>query len=443
MRTTALPFRAVLLAVAVLLPLGGCSAGGQGTASPGLPSPTSSAVPSSPSASPSPSPSASPSASPGASPNASAPASEAADPIRERIERMTLSEKIGQMIIAGIEGKTMGADARSMLADSHVGGVILYADNIDGVKGTVSLINSLKSYNKEHTDIPLFMSVDQEGGKVSRLPSSDYAKIPTNQVVGETADAKLAGQMGQLLARELLSAGFNLDFAPVLDVNSNPDNPVIGSRSFGSSPQLVAELGVSELEGLRKGGVIPVAKHFPGHGDTSVDSHLDLPVVNKTADELTKLEWVPFEAAIDADAEAIMVAHILYPKLDSERPASLSDELVGHWLREKLGYDGVVITDDLTMGAIAKHYTLPAAAVDAVQAGNDILLVAHGADNLKTVREALLNAVASGELDEARIDESVYRIMRLKTDYSLKDEETPVPDLSKLNKDIEAWRNSL
>lgn len=226
----------------------------------------------------------------------------------------------------------------------------------------------------------------------------------------------------------------------MLDINSNPKNPVIGSRSFGNSAELVSRLGIAEMKGLEDEGVIPVAKHYPGHGDTSVDSHLELPVINKTAAELAKLEWLPFEAAIQEQADAVMVAHILFPKLDPDRPASLSKVIIGRQLRGQMGYDGVVITDDLTMGAIVKNYSLPAAAVDTVLAGSDILLVAHEYKNEQAVRSALLKSVKNGTIPESRIDESVYRILALKAKYQLSDEAVPVPDLTGLNSDIQAWR---
>lgn len=246
--------------------------------------------------------------------------------------------------------------------------------------------------------------------------------------------------MGELLGRAVKSSGFNMDFAPVLDINSNPDNPVIGDRSFGNSAELVTRLGIAEMKGLERAGVIPVVKHYPGHGDTSVDSHLELPVINKTETHLAALEWLPFQAAIREKADAVMVAHILYPKLDPDKPASLSQVIIGQQLRGQMGYEGVVITDDMTMGAIIKNYSLPAAAVESVLAGSDILLVAHEYKNEQAVRAALLDSVKNGSVSEARIDESVYRILSLKAKYQLTDEAVPLPDLAGLNSDIQAWR---
>ncbi|WP_339315280.1 beta-N-acetylhexosaminidase [Paenibacillus sp. FSL R10-2734] len=360
------------------------------------------------------------------------------DPIALQISNMSLEEKIGQMLLVGIDGTVLDDQAKRMIAEDKVGGIILYKNNIQDLKGMVSLVNSMKESNSDNP-IPLFMSVDQEGGKVSRMPK-EYASIPSNAKVGTRNDADAAEMMGKLLAREVISAGFNMNFAPVLDINSNPNNPVIGARSFGNSAELVSTLGIAEMKGIESEGVVPVVKHFPGHGDTSVDSHLDLPIVNKTAEELAKLEWLPFQAAIKEGTDAVMVAHILFPKLDPDKPASLSSKIIGELLREEMNYQGLVITDDLTMGAIMKNYDLANAAVDTVIAGSDILLIAHGYDNEQRVIDSLLDNVKKGKIQESRIDESVYRILALKAKYNLSDEPVPVPDLTELNKDIKAWR---
>lgn len=360
------------------------------------------------------------------------------DIISRTLAGMTLEEKIGQMLLVGISGTTAGSEAQKMIAEDKVGGIILYSSNVGSLKELVRLTNDLKKSNSGNP-APLFMSIDQEGGKVSRLPD-EYAVFPSNAAVGQAGSAAAAGTMGELLAKAVKSSGFNMDFAPVLDINSNPKNPVIGSRSFGNNAELVSRLGIAEMKGLEDEGVIPVVKHYPGHGDTSVDSHLELPVIGKTAAELAKLEWLPFQAAIQEKADAVMVAHILFPKLDPDRPASLSKVIIGQQLRKQMGYEGVVITDDLTMGAIVKNYSLPAAAVDTVLAGSDILLVAHEYKNEQAVRAALLKNVKNGTIPETRIDESVYRILALKAKYQLSDKAVPVPDLTGLNQDIQAWR---
>jgi len=378
-----------------------------------------------------------------ASPEATAPVAsddqaDDEDALAQKIAAMTLEEKIGQMLLVGIEGTALDEKAKRMIAEDKIGGIILYADNISDLPGMVNLINNLKKSNAGNP-APLFISVDQEGGKVSRMPK-EFVSIPSSRVTGNTNKAPLARTMGELLGRELMLTGFNMDFAPVLDVNSNPKNPVIGDRSFGSSAALVAKMGLAEMEGLRSEGMIPVVKHFPGHGDTSVDSHLELPVVNKTEQQLSKLEWIPFQTAIREQAEAVMVAHILFPKLDPAKPASLSEVIIGDILRGDMGYQGVVITDDLTMGAIMKHYELSGAAVDTIKAGSDILLIAHGYDNEALVLKQIKQSVKDGTLTEERIDESVMRILKLKTKYNVSGSPVAVPDITSLNQDIRAWR---
>ncbi|MEK0313111.1 beta-N-acetylhexosaminidase [Cohnella sp. 56] len=434
---TLLCHAALAVSVALLSGCGGSAAPESASPQPTAASPTasSSAAPTAP-ASPSVSPSATPTSSPAASDGAS-------DPVRARLERMSLEEKIGQMILAGFVGNSLpDAATLRMIREDRIGGIILYKDNIADLPKTVKLVNAIKAANAKAGNAPIFVSVDQEGGKVSRLPAS-YVKIPEAAVVGQTGETELAQRMGELLARQVGSAGFNMDFAPVLDINSNPDNPVIGTRSFGATADVVKRMGLAAMRGLREQGVVSVVKHFPGHGDTSVDSHLDLPVLNKTADQLAKLEWLPFEAAIGQQADAVMVAHILFPKIDPDAPASFSRVIIGDQLRGKLGYDGVVITDDMTMGAIAKHYELADAAVRSVEAGSDILLVAHGYDVERSVYKALLAAAKSGRLTQARIDESVTRILTLKERYKLTDKSLPVPDLKQLNADTAAWKKQV
>jgi len=424
------------LMILVLVFAAGCANGGNGGGNTAPPSPISSGTPS-----------VSPSELPEEEEDdeASPPASSHEPEFDEAgliLSGMSLEEKVGQMILAGIDGTEIDDKMRAMIAGQHVGGIILYKNNFTDLKGSVALVNDLKKAN-DGNPAPLFMSVDQEGGKVSRLPK-DFVAMPDAAKVGKTGDPELAREMGRLLSAQLKLLGFNMDFAPVLDVDSNPDNPVIGSRSFGSDAHLVSDMGVAVMEGLQKNGTVPVVKHFPGHGDTSVDSHLDLPVVDKTTEQLKELEWLPFQAAIDKGADAVMVAHILFPRIDPDAPASFSKVIIGEHLRGTFGFGGVVITDDMTMGAIADHYGIEDAALLSVEAGTDILLVAHGYDTEKKVYDKLLSAVRSGRLPESRIDESVRRILTLKLKYGLSDRPVDVPAPTALpNNEIRLWLDRL
>ncbi|MFD7523203.1 beta-N-acetylhexosaminidase [Paenibacillus chitinolyticus] len=358
------------------------------------------------------------------------------DPLKDQIARMTLDQKIGQMVISGVDGLEMDEHARQLIDTYKVGGFILFKPNVKSTAQTVALLNSLKEENaRTGSKIPLMLSVDEEGGRVSRMPD-EYMNVPASRVIGSTKNLRFAAEIGDILAREVASLGFNTNFAPVLDINSNPNNPVIGDRSFGSTPELVSNLGVEMMKAIAAQKVIPVVKHFPGHGDTAVDSHIGLPVVEHDAGRLRSFELVPFVKAFQSGADAVMVAHILLPKLDSTYPASLSPAVITDLLRKELNFGGVVFTDDLTMGAIVKSYGIGEAAVQAVKAGTDVALVCHEFDNTVRVVKALKQAAETGVLSERRIDESVYRILKLKYKYTLADHPVPQPDVGKINEQI-------
>lgn len=362
------------------------------------------------------------------------------DPLAEQLAAMTVEEKVGQLLIGGFEGTEIGDQATRLVQEYQVGGLILYGRNIAGAGQLVTLTNGLKALNGD--GIPLFLSIDQEGGGVDRMPP-EVRRTPGAYCVGQTGSVPAAQSYGDVLAAECAAFGLNLDFAPVLDVWSNPGNTVIGQRAFSADARTVAGLGPAAARRMMDQGIIPAVKHFPGHGDTAVDSHVGLPVVDKSLEELEKTELIPFRAAIqsagtDGQVPAVMVAHILLTQLDPERPASLSPAVVTGLLREELGFAGAVLTDDLTMGAVTQSYGLGEAAVLAVEAGCDILLVCHGPDSVPAVRTALLEAAASGRITAERLDESVYRILRLKTEYALTNEPVSPPDLEALNAQIGA-----
>ena len=369
------------------------------------------------------------------------------DPIAEAVAAMGTEQKVSQLLVAGIEGTQLGQDAVQAVQDYQVGGVILFGRNVESAWQLAELTNGLKDLNGDYT--PLFLCVDQEGGRVDRMPP-EVERTPSAWSVGQTLDTEGVGAAyGALLAEECAAFGFNMDFAPSLDIWSNPDNTVIGDRAFGNDWEWTAFFGMSAVESMEEqGGVIPVVKHFPGHGDTAVDSHVALPVVDKSLEELWQSELVPFNMTLNQEdyfgaqagpsAPAVMVAHILLSQVDPDYPASLSHRVVTGLLREEMGFDGVVCTDDLTMGAVSNTYGMGEAAVLAVEAGCDLLLVCHGADNLTAARDALLEAADSGRLSPERLDESVKRILSLKAEYGLTNDPVDTPDVDALNARIGA-----
>jgi beta-N-acetylhexosaminidase len=299
-----------------------------------------------------------------------------------------------------------------------------------------SLIYSIKKSNTKNK-APLFISVDEEGGRVSRMPEP-LLKLPSNKAIGERNDSSYSYRIGGVLAYELKAFGFNFDFAPVMDIYSNPKNTVIGDRAFGTDAEIVTRLGIRTMKGLQDGGVIPVVKHFPGHGDTEVDSHIGLPVVEYDLKRLESFEFVPFKAAVNNGADAVMVAHILMKKIDPINPASFSKAVITGILREQMKFGGVVLTDDMTMGAVLNHFQIGEAAVRSIRAGADILLVCHGTANQQKVIEAVKAAVKSGSITQQRLDASVARILRLKNKYRLSDRKIPPASFEEVNKKIAA-----
>lgn len=355
------------------------------------------------------------------------------------IESMSLDEKIGQMIFSGVDGTEMTTETENIIRNYHVGGIILFGNNIESKKQTVTFLNEMKNANTDNP-YPLLLGVDEEGGSVTRMPD-EIKNLPSSRSIGELNNPDVSFNVGTMLGKQMKALGFNLDFAPVLDVNSNPNNPVIGDRSFGDNPNIVTKLGVQTMKGIQNEGIISVMKHFPGHGDTGVDSHLELPEVNKSYEELAALELVPFKQAISKGADVNMVAHILLPKIDKDYPASMSKKVITGMLRDDFNFDGVVITDDLTMEAITDHYNVADASVQTVKAGGDLLLVAHDPNLIIEVFDTLKAAVEDGEISEDRIDKSVERITHLKETYEISDEKTSIPDVQLMNENVEAiWQ---
>lgn len=342
------------------------------------------------------------------------------DEILETISNMSLDEKIGQLVISGFYGPTLDENILKLVKEDKISGVILFNRNVKDSSQLLSLNNSLKESNKNNK-LPLFISVDEEGGSVTRMPS-DIKRLPTNKYIGSLNNKDLSYKVGEILGEQLSYFGFNMNFAPVLDINSNPNNPVIGNRSFGNNKDIVANLGTSTMKGIQSKNIISVVKHFPGHGDTSVDSHVNLPVVNYDINRLNSFEFVPFKTAIQNGANAVMVGHILLPKIDNKYTSSMSYEIVTNILRKDLGFDGLVVSDDMTMGAITENYSIEEASVKSINAGVDLLLVCQKYENTENVLKALKEAVLNGTISKERLNNALYNIISTKKKYLLNKE---------------------
>ncbi len=368
------------------------------------------------------------------------------DEIRSMIENMTTEQKIAQMITIDIrkfgpdadnlEGvKVLPDELKTMLGKYDFGGVILFADNVSGTEQCVKLIADIDEASagegaKGH--IAPIISIDQEGGYITRLPMG--TSMPGNMLLGATGNKELAFENGALIARELNALGIDVDFAPVCDVNNNPANPVIGVRSFGDDPATVSEMSARMVEGFESEGIITSLKHFPGHGNTDTDSHTGLPVINSTLDELRNYELEAFKGAL-AESGMVMTAHIIYPNVSTEKytsladgeeitlPATLSKTILTDVLRNEMGYEGVIVTDAFDMEAITSHIDRYDAASLAIDAGVDMILMPvktttpEGIADMDVYMEKLVSMVDDGTISMDRVDESVFRILRLKADY--------------------------
>ena len=343
---------------------------------------------------------------------------------------MTPEQKAGQVMLVGLDPTETGArytaltaQGAALVAQLGLGGVVYFERNVGSPEELARLSADLQRAARDVGSPGLIISIDQEGGRVVRMREKrGYTEAPSHLALGATGDPANARVIASLLATELLACGINMDLAPVVDINNNPRNQVIGTRSFGADPQRVAEFGVEYLEGLQSAGIMAVAKHFPGKGDTGVDSHFYLPTVPHGRDRLESVEFVPFRAAMRAGVAGIMSSHAHFPAIDATEglPGTLSPRVMTTLIREEMGYGGLLLTDSLEMGALATSgYPVAKAAVTALQAGADVLCISHGYQIHWEVRDAILQAVREGALPEPRLDSAVRRILTAKLKYGL------------------------
>jgi len=326
--------------------------------------------------------------------------------------------KAGQRLMVGFEGHEPSADVRVLIRDYGVGHVILFARNVAEPEQVAGLVRELQEIAKDAGhDLPLFVAVDQEGGRVARL-KAPWTVWPPLRAVGRIGSLDHAQRLGQALAAELRACGIRWDMAPVVDVDTNPRNPIIGDRAFSDDPDLVGRLGVALIQGLERSGVAACAKHFPGHGDTDVDSHLDLPVVSQSRSRLEDVEMRPFRSAVAAGVAGVMTAHVMFPEIDERFPATLSPGILA-LLRDGMKYDGVILSDDLEMKAVAKTWGAGEATALAVAAGCDLIAVCKTPDAQVAAAEALVRIVEAAPVPLVAVPDANERIRRLKERFLL------------------------
>ena len=335
-----------------------------------------------------------------------------------------MREKIGPSLIVGIQGFSLSQDERDFLVRENIGGIILFKRNFESPRQLFELAQELRSLSKKKSDkTPFFISVDQEGGRVARF-RAPFTEWPPMNMVGKIDSATVAFKVAQILAQELAAVGVNLNFAPSIDIFTNPANTVIGDRALWTDPETVAKLGSALVRGMMKGGVIPAAKHFPGHGNTLIDSHEALPIETKTYAELEACELEPFKRVFKARLDLVMSSHLLFSQIDPKWPVSLSEIFLKKILRDELRYRGLVVSDDLDMKALRNHHTQGEIAVRAVQAGTNILLYCNEPDSPPIAIDAIEKAVRDKEINSMTILDNATRIAALKKSAML--DETPL-----------------
>jgi beta-N-acetylhexosaminidase len=327
------------------------------------------------------------------------------------LDRLPVERLVGQLIVGGFVGAEMPRSFRAELAAGRRAGAILFKRNLGELDDVLALTGAIGA--AAPAELPPFVAVDQEGGRVARL-GAPFLRLPPARALGDEDDVELTQAAAAQLGRELRAAGFNLDFAPVMDVDTNPDNPVIGDRSYGRDARTVMKHGVAFVRGLQSAGVLACAKHFPGHGDTLLDSHLALPTVDHDEERLRRVELPPFRAASGAGVASMMSAHVVYPALEPGVPATLSRAICQRLLRDEVGFEGALFSDDLEMAAVARHHRLEEAAIEAVWAGCDVLLICKDEDAQARAHQALAQRAGGDSAFRGRCLEAARRSLALR-----------------------------
>lgn len=356
------------------------------------------------------------------------------------LNNMSLKEKIAQMLILDFDAKTSEEELCNIIKNNKIGGILLFRRNYSDYNDMVRLINTLKNANKDN-NIPLFISLDEEGGRVNRLPS-EVEKFKPAFTYSKTKDISIIKNSGALIGEILNKTGINLNYGPVFDIKRFEDNHAIGDRCYGENASDVINYAIPVSNEIKNKGVVSVIKHFPGHGATSKDTHLFLPSIKKSLNELENEDIKVFKSAIDENADAIMLGHLIVKSLDRLNPASLSKKVISY-LKNECGFDGLVVTDDLKMGAIRLIYRPKLASYKALKAGNDLILVGAEAKNIDKIINYIYKKVKNNDELIIKINESVNKIAEVKNKYKISDEPVKGIDIDEINKKIIKLNNSI
>lgn len=355
------------------------------------------------------------------------------------INELSIQEKIGQMIMIGMDTNYITERIKIMITKYKIGGIILYRKNFCTYQEMLVLIRQLKELNKKNK-IPLLIAIDQEGGRVNRMPK-EILNLPAASRIVEKAGIEEVEKSAEIIGKILRQSGYNLNFAPVLDIKRFEDKHAIGDRCYGENKEDVAKYGIAVMKKLQEQGIVSVIKHFPGHGATKKDSHYFLPIIKDELEHLEKEDMYPFEQAINQGADAVLVGHLLIKNVTGMYPASLSKKFIGKYLRKKYRYNGLIITDDLKMKAIRLIYGTNLAVRKAFEAGNDIIVFRFNKEREKQILEKMVHLVQEGKLKEGRVNRSVKRIIKMKQKYKISDEaEIKGIDIVQINNEIKRIR---
>ena len=348
------------------------------------------------------------------------------------IEKLSLEEKIGQLFMVGLEEKYDGTI--EMIKNYKIGGVILYKKNYNTYQEMLKLVNRIKEDNKQNP-IPIFISIDQEGGRVNRMPK-EILNIKSATKLVSSSNLELVKESGKIIGEMLNKTGICMDYAPVLDIRRFEEKHAIGDRCYGANKEEVIKYGIEVMKEIKNREVIPVIKHFPGHGLTTKDSHFSIPKITQKIEILEQEDMIPFEKAIQENADAIMVGHLILKDVDRKYPASLSRKVIQKYLIEKYNYRGLIITDDLKMMAIRLHYNLKRATFKAIEAGNDIVMIGLSYKRVKKIIKYITKKAKKGKIDINIINEKVEKIIKTKEKYNVEDNQIDGFDIKEINNKI-------